>query len=53
MFYRLQNYCHLVSGANRGAIYNLQTGKVFSINKGAVHLLSQCEHTAVEDILAP
>ncbi len=53
MFYRLQKYCHLVPGANRGAIYNLQTGKVFSINKGAVHLLSQCEHTAVEDILAP
>lgn len=51
MFYRLQEYCRLVLGANRGAIYNLQTGKVFSINKGAVQLLQKCENDAIEKIL--
>lgn len=51
MFYHLQNYCPLVLGANRGAIYNLQTGKVFSINKGAVTLLQKCKNAAVEHIL--
>lgn len=51
MFYRLQKYCHLVLGANRGAIYDLQTGKVFSINKGAVKLLQKCANASIEDIL--
>lgn len=51
MFYRLHKHCHLVRGANRGAIYDLQTGKVYSVNKGAIHILQKCSSTAVENIM--
>jgi radical SAM protein with 4Fe4S-binding SPASM domain len=51
MFYRLHKYCPIVLGANRGAIYDLQTGKVFSINKGAVRFLQKCENTTIENLL--
>ena len=51
MYYRLQDYCRLVAGARRGAIYNLQTGKVLSINQGALQLLLACQQTPLEDIL--
>jgi len=51
LYYRLQKFCHLVEGANRGAIYDLQTGKVFSINKGAVRLLHKCQDQALNNLL--
>lgn len=51
MYYRLHPHCYLVRGAKRGAIYNLQTGKVHSINKGAVDFLLACENSALEDLL--
>lgn len=50
MFYRLQNYCKLVKGANRAAIYDFKTGKVHSINKGAAQLLSACQDNTIEDL---
>lgn len=51
MLYRLHKYCPLVLGANRGAIYNLQSGKVFSINKGAIRFLQKCENATIENLL--
>jgi len=51
LYYRLQNYCKLVRGAKRGAIYNLQTGKVHSINHGALELLTACNAQQLEDFL--
>jgi radical SAM protein with 4Fe4S-binding SPASM domain len=51
LYYRLQDCCKLVEGAKRGAIYNLQTGKVLSINQGALQLLLACQHQALEDVL--
>lgn len=51
MYYRLQNSCHLVEGANRGAIYNLETGKVFSVNKGAVRLLTECQTKSLNTVM--
>lgn len=51
MYYRLQDYCRLVAGARRGAIYNLQTGKVLSVNQGALQLLLACQQSPLEDIL--
>jgi Predicted Fe-S oxidoreductases len=51
LHYRLQEYCRLVAGARRGAIYNLQTGKVLSVNQGALELLLSCQQSPLEDIL--
>ena len=51
LYYRLQDCCKLVEGAKRGAIYNLQSGKVFSVNEGALQLLRACRHSSLEDVL--
>mgnify|MGYP000656800991 CR=1 FL=1 len=51
MFYRLQKYCKLVEGARRGAIYNFQTGKVYSINHDALQFLLECQKNTFENIL--
>ena len=50
MHYRLQDYCKLVKGANRAAIYNFNTGKVHSINLSAAQILSACQDKAIEDL---
>lgn len=50
MFYRLNHHCRLVRGAARGAIYDFQTGKVYSINRGASDMLEFCQNQALEDI---
>ena len=50
LYYRLQDYCKLVKGANRAAIYDFRTGKVHSINSGAAKLLSACPGYAIEDL---
>jgi radical SAM protein with 4Fe4S-binding SPASM domain len=51
LYYRLQKYCTLVEGAKRGAIYNFQTGKVFSINGSAVKLLHRCQKSDIDDLV--
>lgn len=51
MYYQLQKHCRLVEGASRGAIYDLQTGKVYSINRGALQLLLACQENSLEDLL--
>lgn len=51
MYYRLHQHCRLVKGASRGAIYDFQTGKVHSINRGAVELISACQESSVEELL--
>lgn len=43
MHYQLHAHCRLVQGAARSAIYDLQTGKVYSINQSAVRLLSRAQ----------
>ncbi|HWR44491.1 radical SAM protein [Sporomusa sp.] len=51
MYFRLYNHCNLVEGAKCGAIYNLQSGKVLSLNQGALQLLKECQSNALEDIM--
>ncbi len=50
MFYRLNHHCRLVRGAARGAIYDFQSGKVYSINRGAADILEACQNQALDDI---
>ncbi|MCE5286853.1 MAG: radical SAM protein [Pelosinus sp.] len=51
MYFRLHNHCRLVEGFRRGAIYDLATGKVLSINQGAVRLLQECHSGSLEQVL--
>ncbi|HWR43994.1 radical SAM protein [Sporomusa sp.] len=51
MYYRLNNNSVLVEGQARGAIYDLTSGRVYSINQGAVKLLQECNKAALEDIM--
>lgn len=51
MFFQLHEHCKLVRGACRGAIYDLQSGKVHSLNRGACELLTACSGTALEQLL--
>lgn len=39
MYYKLHDHCKIVDGKARGAIYDLHSGKVFSINRAAAKLL--------------
>ena len=41
--FNLNNDCFLVKGAKRGAIYNLRTGDIYSIDKMACDLVDLCE----------
>lgn len=43
MYYQLHEHCKLISGKARSAIYDLQNGKVYSINRSAADLLLRCE----------
>ncbi|MDF2499771.1 MAG: Radical domain protein [Anaerosporomusa subterranea] len=52
MFFRLLSHCRLVEGAFRAAIYDLNSGKVLSVNGGAADLLIACQARSVEDVLA-
>lgn len=52
MYYCLQNYCRLVSGAKRGALYNFQTGRVYSISARSLHLLRACGEKHLEDMIS-
>ena len=40
MYYNLHDYCKVVTGKTRGAIYDLNSGKVYSINQSALNLLN-------------
>lgn len=51
MYFRLYSHCKLVEGAKCGAIYNLQSGKVLSLNQGALQMLKECHCNALEDIM--
>lgn len=42
-YFTLLPYCYLVKGAKRGAIYNLKTGHVYSIDEKSVLLLEKLE----------
>jgi len=50
LHYQLQDYCKLVKGANRAAIYDFRTCKVHSINLSAAQILSACQDNAIEDL---
>lgn len=52
MFFRLLRHCRLVDGACRAAIYDLQSGKVLSINGSAADLIAACAERQVEDVMA-
>lgn len=41
--FSLNEHCFLISGAKRGAIYDLYRGDIFSINENALKLLKLCE----------
>lgn len=51
MYYYLKDECVLVEGKKRGAIYDLVSGRVYSINRGAIELLKACQTEALEEIL--
>lgn len=51
MYFRLYQHCKLVEGAKCGAIYNLHSGKILSLNQGAVQLLKECQNHTLEDIM--
>lgn len=51
MYYRLHEHCHLVTGARRGAIYDLRAQKVYSINASAVNLLNRSRQTPIEEAM--
>lgn len=51
MYYRLKPDCILVEGAARGAIYDLQSGKVYSINKSAVEILKTSQVETLDTLL--
>ena len=51
MYFRLHDYCHLIRGAKRGAIYNTQTGSVLSVNQGAAELITDCRQHSLEDLM--
>lgn len=46
MYFKLYPECHLIQGACNGAIYNLLTGDVISIDHYEKELLSKCENNA-------
>ena len=50
--FALREHCFLVSGAKRGAIYDLKTGDIFSINGDALKLLKLCESSfSIQEIV--
>lgn len=49
--FSLNEHCFLVSGAKRGAIYDLYSGDIFSIDENALKLLKLCESgVSIQDI---
>ena len=51
MFFRLHQHCFIVKGAKRSALYNTKSGKVLSINQGAVDLLAECQFQPLENVI--
>lgn len=43
MHFELRGHCFLIRGTKRGAIYDLQSGAVFSVDAQAADLLDRCE----------
>jgi len=51
--FALLQYCYLVKGAKRGAIYNLKTGHIYSIDEKSVSLLERLERNiALNNVLS-
>jgi len=50
LYYCLQDSCKLVKGNTRAAIYDFETGKVYSINMDAANLLDACRDHAIQDL---
>lgn len=50
MYYRLHKNCKLIRGAKNGAIYDFNTGKVYSINSGAIKILTACQENPLESL---
>lgn len=49
----LAPHCYLVKGAKRGALYNLMTGSVFSVDENAATVLECCESgMALEEVMS-
>lgn len=51
LYFCLKDECILIEGKLRGAIYDLSSGRVYSINRGAVELLKACQKAPLEDIM--
>lgn len=51
MYYHLRPSCALVAGAKRGAIYDFNSGKVYSLNSGGLALLTACQDQPLTAIL--
>ncbi|SDF50151.1 radical SAM/SPASM domain-containing protein [Sporomusa acidovorans] len=51
MYYSLKEECILVEGKLRGAIYDFASGRVYSVNHGAVEFLKACQDSNLEDFL--
>lgn len=44
MYFRLNPECHFIRGDIRGAIYDLITGKIYSLDENEAELISLCEN---------
>lgn len=51
MYFRLRKDCYLIMGAKRGAIYDLQTNKVYSINRLAADLLMKQQYNTFSNLV--
>lgn len=52
-YFNINADCFLVRGAKRGALYNLATGDVYSIDPVAVRVVEGCEaHTSLDEIVS-
>jgi len=51
--FALEKFCFFVKGAKRGAIYNLKSGDVYSIDENAVEFIESCEKgKSIEEIIS-
>lgn len=51
MYFCLHSHCRLVEGVTRGAIYDLHSHKVYSINSSALLFLKACREHPLEEIM--
>ncbi len=52
-YFRLNSECHFVKGANRGAIYNLLSGDIISLEPNITKILRACEmDKSIDEIIS-